>query len=274
LIGIGEAIIHVSPISIYSIAIILLSIIYASNLSAPTNAVTNDIIYLNPISDSNGKVQALTNTNLYDSFENDTYTLSDGQISPGGKWKAIYNGYGSSGVKNDSSGGYVFFMYPKTSTVRSETHASLVISTQIFSDFNLTLDVKTEKQLRQNSLPNAWETAWVFFRYSDTFHYYWFQVKPNGIELGKKDCDTCTDPIDGQISLKTASTPNLRIGEWSKWKINAKENQIEIWVDGIKIIDFIDHNISEKLSSGAIALYNEDAAVSFDNIYIISTLAP
>jgi hypothetical protein len=73
--------VHVSPISIYSIAIILLSIIYSSNLSAPTNAVTNDIIYLNPISDNNGKkVQALTNTNLYDNFENDTYTLSDGQI--------------------------------------------------------------------------------------------------------------------------------------------------------------------------------------------------
>ena len=30
------------------------------------------------------------------------------------------------------------------------------------------------------------EVAWVFFRYTDTFHYYWISVKPNGVELGKK----------------------------------------------------------------------------------------
>jgi hypothetical protein len=206
----------------------------------------------------------------YDDFQGGTYTLSDGQTSPNGKWVDNFNGFGSAGVQDDGSGtnNNVFFMYPATSTSPSETHASSVSSTQKFSNFQLDVDVKTVKQLRQNSPPNPWEAATILFRQSDTFHYYAFVVKPNGIEFDKKDCSSCTDPVDGQQFLVTASTPTLKIGTWSHWTITAIGNHITITVDGNKVIDYTDPTMSQQLSSGSVVMYNEDAYAQFDNVNI------
>ena len=50
---------------------------------------------------------------LYDDFESGVYTLKDGQVSPNKKWANIYNGGGSSGVRNElDTSNNVFFMYP------------------------------------------------------------------------------------------------------------------------------------------------------------------
>jgi hypothetical protein len=159
-------------------------------------------------------------------------------------------------------------MYPLISTSPSKTSASLVASTQSWSNFDMNITTNTVKQLRLNSPPNPWETAWVFFRYTDTFHYYAFLVKPNGIELDKKDCNTCTDPVQGQQFLVTASSPTLKIGKWSNWKISAIGNHIIITIDGNKVIDYIDQTMSPQLARGSIAMYNEDAYAQFDNVYV------
>jgi hypothetical protein len=207
--------------------------------------------------------------NLYDNFEGGKYTLSDGQTSPNGKWLDNFNGLGSAGVQDDGTGtNNVFFETPGVSTSTSQTHSTLVTSTQKWGNFELDIDVKTVQQLRQNSPPNPWETAWVFFRYTDTFHYYAFLVKPSGIEFDKKDCATCTDPVQGQQFLVTASSPTLKIGGWSHWKITAIGNHITISVDGNKVIDYVDQTMSQQLSSGAIAMYTEDANVNFDNVFV------
>jgi hypothetical protein len=210
-------------------------------------------------------------TNLYDDFDGTaTYTLADGQISPNGKWHDLYNGHGAAGTQDDGtgSGNKVFFMYPRISTSPSQTSASLVVSTQSWSNFDMNINTKTVRQLRQNSPPNSWETAWIFFRYTDTFHYYALLVKPNGIEFDKKDCNTCTDPVQGQQFLVTASSPTLNIGTWSNWKISAIGNHIIITVDGNKVIDYIDQTMSPQLARGSIAMYNEDAYAQFDNVYV------
>ena len=210
-------------------------------------------------------------TNLYDGFDGTaTYTLADGQTSPNGKWHDIYNGHGVAGTRYDGtgSGNKVFFMYPLRSTSPSQTSASLVVSTQSWSNFDMNINTKTVKQLRLNSPPNPWETAWVFFRYTDTFHYYAFLVKPNGIEFDKKDCNTCTDPVQGQRFLVTASSPTLNIGTWSNWKISAIGNHIIITIDGNKVIDYIDQTMSPQLARGSIGMYNEDAYAQFDNVYV------
>jgi hypothetical protein len=213
---------------------------------------------------------AVSNAILYDDFNNSAYTLADGQISPNGKWQNVYNGGGASGVKGyNNHGKNVFFMYPQTSTSANETNANLVISTQQYTNFKMNMNVKTEQQLRQNSPPNDWETAWVFFRYTDTFHYYAFLVTPTGLELEKKDCETCTDPIQGQIYLYTNDFPQLKIGAWSNWKISAIGNHIIVTVDGNKVIDYTDQTMSPKLSRGAIAMYTEDASAQFDNVNVI-----
>jgi hypothetical protein len=206
---------------------------------------------------------------LYDNFEGGKYTLSDGKTSPNGKWLDNFNGFGSAGVQDDGTGtNNVFFEAPAVSTSTSQTHSTLVTSTQKWGNLELDIDVKTVQQQRQNSSPNPWEVAWIFFRQTDTFHYYAFLVKPNGIEFDKKDCNTCTNSVQGQQFLVTAHSPTLKIGGWSHWKVTAKGNHITISVDGNKVIDYVDQAMSQQLSSGAIAMYTEDAKVNFDNVFV------
>ena len=114
-------------------------------------------------------IESCSSNSLRDNFSS-TYNLDNGETSPNGKWKNKYTGEGSTGVEiaNES---HVFFLKPKPSTSSDETNAALVKSTDSFCDFNLDLDIKTVKQLRENTSPNSWETGWIFFRYTDTFHY-------------------------------------------------------------------------------------------------------
>ena len=90
------------------------------------------------------------------------------------------------GVKTEN-GNNVFYGFPQTATSSGQTYSSFALSTQKFSDMTLELDMKTYKQIRQNSAPNTWETAWVMWRWTDLFHHYYFVIKTNGIEFGKKD---------------------------------------------------------------------------------------
>ena len=48
----------------------------------------------------------------------------------------------------------------------------------------------------------------------------------------------------------------------------AVDNNIIVSIDGNKIITFKDRNMSKELNNGEIAMYSEDAKVSFDNMYI------
>ena len=102
--------------------------------------------------------QTLSTSSLYDNFQGSTYALKDGMTSPNGKWLDKWNGYGQAGVKT-VSGYNVFYQIPKASTKSSETHSGLVVSKQKFSDITLDIDMKTYKQTRQNSPPNAWEAS-------------------------------------------------------------------------------------------------------------------
>jgi hypothetical protein len=130
---------------------------------------------------------------LYDNFEGPAYTITDNQTSPNGKWFNKYNGFGASGTvtitpltTTDSNNNTIFYEEPKTSTSPNETHAALTLTTQTYEDVEMHLKVKTNKQLRQNSIPNPWEVAWIMWRYQDDWHHYYFIFKPNGVELGKK----------------------------------------------------------------------------------------
>lgn len=196
---------------------------------------------------------------MYDDFCCQTYTLIDGQTSPNGKWVNIWNGFGSSGVEQLADGNYVFFEQPKTAK-GTNTYSTLVASTQTFSDFEVSMDVKTVKQLKTRARP--WEVAWALFRYTNTSNYYYFTYKTNGIELGKKQGSL------GQIFLYTASNPKLTIGQWNHWHIKVVGNHIQVWIDGNLVVDFVDQNMAPQLASGSINMYTEDARVNFDNIYI------
>jgi hypothetical protein len=234
-------------------------------ISFPSNkkifpGITELNLYTYHLTDRGSRLPVLPNLSLYDNFQN--------KFNTDNKWSVLYTGHGFAGIIAEKDDVNVYQMYPKKSTSAKETHAALVRSTDKFSNFRLVVDVRTDQQLRQNSVPNMWEAAWIFFRYTDTFHYYWFSLKPNGFELGKKDCNSCVDPTDGQIILYTAALPTLKISQWSQWTIEAVDNNIIISIDGNKIIIFKDKNMSKESSNGEIAMYTEDAKVSFDNMYI------
>jgi hypothetical protein len=179
----------------------LLKITMTGNSKNIADIAEVDIYAYQPTS-GGSRLPALPNLPSYDNFGNRSNTVS--------KWSVQYTGYGLAGIKNSTEGS-IYSMSPRASRNASETHAVLVKSTGKFSDFRLVADVKTDRQLRQNSSPNAWEVAWILFRYTDTFHYYWFSLKPNGIELGKKSCNHCVNPVDGQIILFTAAMPTLKL---------------------------------------------------------------
>ena len=232
------------------------------------------VLVIFPISLPNISEQEKKKT-LYDNFENGTYKLELGKISPDGKWASIYTGFGSMGVERDHvNKGNNFFEIPQESLSSNVTHSSLATTTKKYSDFDLTLDAMNVKQLRKNSPPNPWESVWIMWHYTDNFHWYALQLKTNGIQLEKKDNDVKNDA--SEIFLVTKSSPVLNFGAWHKVRIlhqdsNTFTPHIQIWIDNEKVIDYVDNKTpnSETLSKeGAIGLYTEDAYVRFDNIYI------
>jgi len=238
-----------------------------------------------PSTDSTQKMKTIDNStqihpSFYDNFEGGIYPLTDGQISPNGKWKAVYTGYGTMGVatattKSGATNNY-FFEHPKTSIHSNETRGSLATTTKAFSDFKMTIDMKTVKQLRQNSAPNPWETAWVFWHYTDRFHQYGLLLKRNGFQIEKKDnnirCDAC------EIYLVDVSHPKVKLGQWQTITLRVTNSasgtpHIKVWVNGVKAADFVDNKIhqpnSPQLSHGYVGLYCEDSLVNFDNVNIV-----
>jgi Domain of Unknown Function (DUF1080) len=230
------------------------------------------------------KIDNSTNlhNSFYDNFEGGIYSWninSDGQTSPNGKWKAEYTGYGSMGVARDNTTSGTtnnyFFEHPKTSISYNETRGSLVTTSKAFSDFKMTLNMKTVKQLRQNSPPKPWETAWVFWHYTDRFHQYALLLKTNGFQIEKKDnnnrCDAC------EIYLVDVSHPKVKLGQWQTITLRVTNSasgtpHIKVWVNGVKAADFVDKKIhqpnSPQLSRGYVGLYCEDSLVNFDNVKI------
>lgn len=223
----------------------------------------------NPLETKNVVVTPLStsscgSTSFSDSFPK-RYTLSEGSTSPDGKWVNIFNGYGSSGSEKTQGTNNAFFLKPKAVTSPSQTEATLVRSSGSYCDFTVDFDMKTTKQLRQNSPPNTWEAGWFIFRYTDPWHFYWFLIRTDGSELGKKDCDTCTSTWEGQQFLKTPDNLVLKLNTWYHCKISVVGNHIKIWINGNLLIDYVDSTMSSQLSHGNIAMYSEDAYVHFDN---------
>jgi hypothetical protein len=139
-----------------------------------------------------------------------------------------------------------------------ETYSALVTSTRSWGDYAFSFTTTTLEQLRAGSPPNPWEVAWAMFRFRDLENYYYFILKPNGYELGKKQGS------DDQIFLVTGTAPQLAFGKRTRIQIQAQGARIRVFVGGAKIIDFTDPS---PLHSG---LYEEDARVRFESV----TVAP
>jgi Big-like domain-containing protein/3-keto-disaccharide hydrolase/K319-like protein len=202
-----------------------------------------------------------------DSFDASYSFTQDGQVSPDGKWKMKY----LNGGKTTSANG-VLTTYPGSASAPTQTLSTLVMSTQKFHNFQLDLDMRTNKQLRTGSPPNSWETAFIFFRYTDetprSNHHYWFLLKTDGFEFGKKDNAPGDSTLEKQIFLKTGQSPTVKIGSFQHLTVKAVGYHFTIAVDGHTVVDMTDPKVNDpsKMSDGVLGLYEEDSSASFDNI--------
>jgi hypothetical protein len=180
---------------------------------------------------------------------------SDG--SRHGAWRAVYNGYGVTGIGLDGS--QVLSERPRASLTPGTTHASLVTTRASYGDTDVRVDLRTVAQLRQ-PFPNPWEVAWVLWHYTDDTHFYSLVLKPNGWELGKED------PAypGAQRYLRTGSSPRFAVGAWHHVHIRQVGAAITVWADGHKLASVTDKQ--RPYSSGRLGLYNEDALVHFDHV--------
>ena len=176
-----------------------------------------------------------------------------------GNWRDQFGGYGKVGITLD--GTHVQASSPKASKSPSETHAALVTSLVSFGDVDITVKMKTIKQLR-TPRPNPWEMAWVLWHYTDDVHFYYVILKTNGWELGKED------PAypGNQRFLITDSSPAFRPGTWYVVHIQQVGASINVWVGGTKLGSFTDRQ--RPYTWGSLGLYCEDSYVGFANVLV------
>lgn len=145
-------------------------------------------------------------------------------------------------------------------TSPGETHSSLLTTKQTWQDATISCTTSTLRQLRRGSAPNPWEVGWLMFRFKDLHHYYWFMLKTNGFELGKKQGS------DTQVFLVTGSLPALRIGQPRQIRVTTAGPRIRVFVDGRKLVDYVDPH--PLLGRGSVGLYEEDSQARFDSLLV------
>ncbi len=238
-----------------------------------------------------------------DTFQSGNYNLAEGATSADGKWKNIYNGFGSSGVHTiqtpSTRTGNCFFLNPQVN--QGGTSATLVRTVPSFDNFGWTFYMRTISQHHGASGAN-WETAWVMFRYTDdTHHYYMYIKKDGGIEIGGKDyvkigttqiqtpdgvtrniSDLNPQSQDQQFFLDTsASVGTPVLGTWYKVRLEVVGASIKVWVNDVLKVNIVDNGStgswlgssktftpSSQMSTGYNALYVEDALVEYDDMKI------
>jgi hypothetical protein len=142
-------------------------------------------------------------------------------------------------------------------TAPGETHSALITTKKTWRDSTISFNTTTLNQLRLGSAPNTWEVGWVMFRFRDLANYYYFMVKTNGFELGKKQGS------DAQIFLATGDLPRLTLNRSHAVTLRVQGARIQVTVDGNQVVDFTDpHPLA---GAGSVGLYEEDSQVRFDS---------
>jgi hypothetical protein len=198
----------------------------------------------------------------FESFPTDVWNEGETQDT---NWYVNWNGGGLVGVEIDSSLGsanHVHFQIPAPPDPIDTTHSCLVTSTFAVGDFEMRVQIKTIRQLRTPS-PNAWEAAWVLWHLTDPDHLYYFVLKTNGWELGKRDP---TPPRIQKILKDGRGTPSLSLGGFNEVWIKQVGSHISISLNGSDLITFQD--TASVLLQGKFGLYNEDAYVHFDDFHV------
>lgn len=177
-------------------------------------------------------------------------------------WRVVYDGYGKVGVEETENGAPVHYLSPMRPERPEETHAALKISTKRYRDLQMTLRVRTVRQLRQRSTPNPWETAWVIWHYLDDQHFYYLTLKPNGWEIGKRD------PAyrGNQRFLVSDKLPIYYFNTWYDIRVVQVGTTMAVWVNGQPLARFTDDQAP--YAEGSVGLYAEDAYAQFGDVQV------
>lgn len=203
--------------------------------------------------------------------------------------KAVYAAGGQQRGKRGPKGSItaslapkVFGLSPRVPASAGATSSALAISKQDYGSTNTEAGstpyrfkgyMRTVEQLRSPT-PNAWEVAWVIWNYQDNDNFYYFTIKSNGWEIGKRD-PFYFDPgvNDGQKVIVTGNFANFAVGTWYGFDIHISGSTATLTVNGRQIVDhsdvpysFTDNTAGNKYYAGKVGLYTEDANVEFDNI--------
>lgn len=209
---------------------------------------------------------------LYDDFSSGTYTLTGGSDSPNGKWHAQSISGGSQGVQFDAILGHnVFFLYSGVPSPNpGQTLIPIVLGNTKVTNPVGSIKFRTDVQLR--TPPTVFDVAWIYLKYVDSTHLYQFVLKTNGIELDKKDGGSTIVLFTNSTSQK-ANVGQLYTLDWIIFG-----NRIRVWLDKVKIIDFVDDGtVGGVPQSGTLAglgstgMFNEDAQVVFADSYFNSS---
>lgn len=184
----------------------------------------------------------------------------DGQVY--GLWRSQFHGWGTTKVTH-VDGRRVLAQRPRPATRPDRTDASLVTTARDFGDLDLTASLRTLAQLRTPT-PNPWEVAWLLWHFTDNTHFYYLALKPDGWELGKED------PAypGAQRFLATSTAPGFPVGRWYDVRIRHTRDTTTVWVDGQQLVSF--HDTERPYRRGAVGLYNEDAAVQFADVTVVT----
>ncbi|AWE42150.1 hypothetical protein DDD63_04605 [Actinobaculum sp. 313] len=187
-------------------------------------------------------------------------------------WGVVYDGYGRVTCESGT-----IHLVPAPATHDDETHSALLVENGAIGTANsdpraIGAKVTTNKQLRQGDA-NSWEVGWFVWGYEDPQHFYALLLKPNGWEITKRD----PQYEGGQRFLATGEDPSFKIGTTHTIVItgNGKDGDFTVRVDGKKITRISD--TERPYSLGVVALYAEDADVTFSDIwatYSTSETAP
>jgi hypothetical protein len=167
----------------------------------------------------------------------------------GSQWKSWWGN-----IAFDASGVTLSSAVP---TSPEETHSALVTTRRTWRDQTISFTTTTRSQLRARTAPNVWEVGWLMFRFRDLENYYYFIVKTNGFELGKKQGS------DAQIFLATGDLPRLTVGHPHKVWVRMRGARVQASVDGTPVLDFTDPN--PLAGPGSVGLYEEDSQVRFES---------
>jgi hypothetical protein len=167
-------------------------------------------------------------------------------------WTVAYDGYGKVSVEDGAAS-----LQPRAVQAPTQTSAALALTGNTdWRDYTFIVEMKLERQLRQNSPPNSWESGWLMFRYQREGRSYYLASKTNGLELGK-----LVPPLGkGQQFLVTKPAPRAVPGRWHEYRIEVQGPEIRVYVDGTLQITYTD---PEAIPSGGVGLYTEDAHVYF-----------